>query len=1014
MYRWAKNRISPAELTSENSIEVQSEFARRMTAGDFISIGGKIWRIVRIEKGADEAPVVVSDGVRTLSVASLILEQMEQAVTVETPPVNPPHVVRIPPIVPPIPSPTPERAPRRAPTGPVQPHTLRYGAAELTETGEDIVRDATEIELQSDRETAGLLDRLFKHNLAYEEYRQRGIVRGRGKQVAQDSILAPLGLRREASVKATDAVVDRVLRVEDEFLHSAGEHGERRRTFGDTPEEMEVKNQIRDLVMEAAENHEMDPGEWKARKDAIFAAANELAGEAKGKGRIYADNLEKLVQKVRQLSLAAGGMENLDIDIEVVVGRMKLGARTEREKNFVDSALEKLERWGKDKGVIGGILGAFRNEIAIAGGAAFAMSAIAARSILSSTAAKLVTFGGTAVVTGWYSWWKEKGRLNSENALHSREMELGGKMHSTETPEEAAQREEDLPRRESELLRKLAETPLIYFRERGKIKDQIAALHKKEGDQTRRLELEKFKLDVMSAKDLTAGAMGFLTETGVDSHGNPTYELRGDVPIGQATDVLTQINARVHLSDDKRKGFISYSGNVEAEDERYNLDVARRSLMKGLRAQYDADTTIDKTEHPDFQSFYDAMLLLRKDQLYGEDSFSREQEKNYAKYRHGKAMKRAGINVAIGGVLGYVGHELWAWHEGTGTTTGGIIQWFKEYFNHTPVAATGAPLIEHIDGGTFITPGNTTLTPDAHGTFTLETADTHKAIAEGVEIDSNGHFSPATLVRLRGMGFTIVEKDGWVDSADPASFTENAWQWLRHHGMEKIHRDVADDNDTPMHFSEELQKWLGADRNELRLEFGGVNGTGLDEHGMIVMTMGHMTRDGSFHSAIHDNAPAEILEQKVRFLFTLNSHSQNSAVDLIADQQGQIHIDPASDIGKTLFHVENGRVIYDGYHVEVGISKGFDTSGVNHFHILATHTGHGVKEGITTIDTGTCEPVALTMVGLPPAAVEAPEIPLPWMWPGTHPRNPLRKLEKNTTPEDETDEEEEEAHQAAA
>lgn len=972
--------------SAEASVAAQARFARRIGHGDTIQIEGETWRIIDITKGDDEAPVIIENGKIHRSIASLDLERVELAArlirSVDEPEAGTPAVVstgtRREPVV----------VSETAPVGPKVPLRLRYGAVDVSEAVEDRARDTAEESLHAEKKDAGFFAKIFKHNIAYEVYRQIAISRSRSKILSEKNLYASDNFDRDAHRKATGAVVDRFLLDHEEFLHSEGKNGEKKKVFGDSAEEKVVKKELEALVREYATNPDMDAAELAARRDEIFASANKLAGDAKGRGVMHADNLEKLADQVRQQAAHAGGLANLDLDLEIVIGKAKLGARTEREKNLVDKALDKLERWGKDHNVIGGVLGAFRNEIAVALGTTYAIGNLVARTAMSSTAGKLMTFGGTALVSGAYGWWKEKGRLNSERSLHERQMSLGGETRNNESASELAARE-------STLLRKKASLGWWQVLDKRAVDQEIEDIRNNKPLQPRRKEMEGFELARESAKTLALGALGFLDASG--------KALRGDVSVADATTALADIEARIRISNKEKIDLLKYTNVAEAEVERRNLDMARMQLKAALRSAHDgAFSTADKKEYKDFQAYFDHIYSLREGALYGRGSEAQKQQKKFADWSQRVAVKRGLTTMAIGAGIGLVGHELWALGTGGDTTIGSTWAALKAYFDNAPVAAAGPVNVEAIGGGMFTTPPGTDLVPQADGSFVLESTADHSAIASGLHIDPAGHLDAASIATLRGVGANIVETDQWVNSSSTVTTTEGTWDWLRHHFMQKIHRDNWMDNDTPMYLSDDLKRWLGADLNELKLEWGGIMGPdgvhpiGLDANGQIVMTMGHMTPDGSFHDALSENAPAEIVERKVRLLLTMNSGSQNSAIELMSDQHGQFHIDPNSDIGKTFFRVEHGKVVPLYYHAEVGISKGFDASGVNHFNILATHIGKGTAEGITSTDIGECIDQHVTEIGLP-TSHDIPPVAIPPFVPIRR-RQPMEPLKKGKGP----------------
>lgn len=959
--------------SAEASTEAQARFARRIGKNDIIHLEGEDWKIVGVSKGDDEAPVLIENGRLHRSIASLDLERVEIAARLigsvdgdpapEGPAVVPTGTRRAPP--------TPVVAELEDDEAPKTPLKLRYGAVDVSEAVEDRARDTAEESLHAEKKDAGFFAKIFKHNIAYEIYRQIAISRSRSKILSEKNLYASDNFDRDAHRKATGAVVDRFLVEHEDFLHGEGKNGEKKKVFGDSDAEKAVKKDLEALVREYATNPEMDAAELETRKNEIFSSARKLAGDAKGRGVMYADNLEKLAEQVRQHAAHAGGIANLDLDLEITLGKAKLGARTERDRNMLDRALDGMQRYGATGRIGSGILNVFHNEIAVALGTTWAVSAFFGR--MKTTAAAVATFGSSMLVTGVYSAYKEKSRLGRERSLHERQMALGGE---TKNNDRAAV--------ESELLREKANLKWWDVMKRHSIDTELERLKKGGEVQPRRAEMEKFELARESAKGLAESVRSFLSADG--------RELRGDVSDTDAMSALADIEARIRVSDREKVDLLKYTTVAEAEVERLNLDVARASLKAALRAKY-------VSAGANFAEMYKDVYALRESALYGKESAAQKQHRAFARWSNWQALKRGGSTMVIGAVVGTVAHDVWShFVSGADTTIGSAGRALMAYFDHAPVAAVGPANIETIDGGAFTTPAGTDLVPQADGSFILESTADHHAIASGLHI-VNGQLDVASENALRQAGANIVETDRWINSSSTVTSTESTWDWLRHHAMQKIHRDHWMDNDTPMHFSEALQKWLGADFNELKLEWGGTVGldghpTGLDSNGMIDMSMGHMTPDGSFHDGLMEDAPAEIVERKVRLLLTMNSGSQNSVVELISDQRGHFHIDPNSDVGQTFFRIDHGKVVPLYHTAEVGISKGF-IGGVNHFNILATAQGAGVHSGITSTDIAECVDQHVTTIGL--SSHEVPPIAVPWFVPIQR-RQPMEPLKKGPRP----------------
>lgn len=955
------------EHSEDRAQEAQARLLRRK--GETIVLRNergedRSWKIEEIVSGAEYAPVILSSGSETETVPALEVEECEARAS--GPAIGDTSVVRV------------ENLPS-APEVPPQTRAKfrgRYGAVDVSEAVEDRARDAAEEALHREQEelrgASGFLARIFKHNLGYEIARQIGINRSRQRILSEGNLYANEGSTRREHEQAVGAVVDRFIQEHDEFLHTEGEKGERRKVFGDSGEEVRVKQELNDLVREFAAHPEMTEEELNARRDSILGEARRLAGDAKGRGVMYADNLKEIAEAVREAARHAGGIDNLDLDLEFVIGKAKIGARTEHERNIVDTLLEKMERWGKDHNAVGVVVGTLRNELAVAVASTLAIGNLVTRSVLSSNAGKVATFGGSVLVTGIYSFFREKKKLNRERSLHEREMALGGT-----TRNEMSQEELDRMAHERASLQAAYASlrPMRDVVRRWQIKRQLDALY--EAPQPRREEMRGFELARMDAKTFIDSGRGLF---GPDGH------IRPDINVPIAMQMLAEMEARVRVSNTENVDLLRYSSAVEAEVERRDLDKIRMELKVALR-----------DVNPNFDAEYGETYRQVADGLYeNEDRTSgiRVTQEKFNSWANRRARNRAMTTVVIGAGIGFVGHELWALATDNETVTGSLSRaatWLKEYVTGDHhAAAVGAPIVEHIGGGVMTTPDGTHFVPQADGTFTLESYADNKTLASGLHIDNNGILDAASKAKLENIGATLVETDHVISHSEVVTERATTWDWLHEHepDVTRIHRDVWMGNDTLMHFSPELKRWLGADFNELRLDWGKVAGVNSD--GDFVMDMSRMTAGGSWNAADSENAPAELLAGKIRLILSMNEVSQNHAVEIMVNEHGQAIIPANSDIAKTFFTVKDGHAVFMGRYAEIGVLRSVDTEGTDHFAILATHLGKGIKEGVVTKTVGESVTEHVTQIALPPS-YDFPPIVLPPIIP-IRGRKPLERL----------------------
>ena len=846
---------------------------------------------------------------------------------------------------------------------------MRYGAVDVSEAVEERARDAAEETLHREKaEVAGIsgfIAKIWKHNVAYEIYRQVGIARARNKILTDKNLYTNEGLQKADHQRAVAAVVDRFVEEHQNSLHQQGADGERKEKLKTSPAEVAVKAKLNDLVREFATNPAMDEDELEKRKLSIFKEASAFAGEAKGRGVMVADNMIEIAKAVREHALHAGGIDNLDIDLEFVIGKAKMGARTEQEKSAIDKALEGMDRLTSKHGITAGIWGATRSGAAVAGAIGLTMAQMVAKSNI----AKIATFGGSALATGLFSWWREKGRTNREHALHERQRALGGALRSEQSPEE-------LTAEEIQLNRQLAATKWWQPVDRANLRARIDKV--RDTKQPRREKMDEFAMHRLNARDLSDRGLAFLT---------PDGQLRPGLDPADAMRALADMEARVSIGNIEKKDLLQYSGVAEVEIERRDLDETRMVLKAALRA---ANANFET----DYHSIYEGVVGVITDH---KDT----QQKKFDEYAKKRAKNAALIAVGSGLVVGFGAHEIWAWATGNETVTesfGNAGRWLMNYLNLTPTVPplpTGAPEIHAFVDGAVNTPPGTELLQQADGSWSLQSIAGHHVIANGLHIGSNGSLDAASVHTLENLGGTVAQQDVMTDHVTTVTEETGVWDWIHSHAPDvtHIHRDIWMGNDTPMHFSAELQKWLGADFNELKLDWGKMGGVSPDGKS-FVMDMSKMTSGGSWNGAMRTDAPAELLQGKIRLVLSMSESSQNHAVEIVVDQNGQAVIPMDSDIGRTFFTMHDGHAVFTGKYAEIAVSKGFDAQGTDHLTILATHTGKGLDHGITTRDIGECVEKHLTEIRLPSGATDPNAFP-PIIFPPILPiraRTPMERI----------------------
>ncbi|KKW30459.1 MAG: hypothetical protein UY72_C0012G0004 [Candidatus Uhrbacteria bacterium GW2011_GWD2_52_7] len=842
----------------------------------------------------------------------------------------------------------------------------QVGAADISEEIENRARDIAEEKMTREKEQltgfSGWLSKTFKHNYGREIYRQIEIRKAREAILREGSLYAGSAAARDAHNKATNAIVDRIVQDYEEFIHK--DAGEKREKFAgretETAQEKAIKDRLTNIIKAYAADPSMSREDVEDAKKRIFHDAAKLK-KTGGDGRMYADNVTEIAERLREHAAHAGGLANVDLDLDFTIAKAKLGARTEREGNKVDWALEKMRK------LSGGFLSdALSNEIAVAVGAVYAVSAFGGQRIASSTLASWATFGASAGLAGVVAGYKEKSRMNRERILHERQRAVGSEIQVKE-----GMTDNEREAKRIELLKQIEKAKWPFGR-KSALKKELADLDRS----PRRLEMEQHLREKVSAVDMTTLAIAMLVDNaGAERLANIDKKSLSGVASGEivlrentpeayaaASSLLAEIEARIRLSNTKGVDLLSYSDVTEVEAERRDLDYARALLKAVMRRAYDSVDGIDRTAYPTFDAYLEK---LRKDSevtLYGEKSMNVKKDKAFNKLATKKALW-TGAKVTVGAmVIGGAVHEAAAFFGNGGPE----------------IDPMGVSHSDGASGGEFVLPEGVNLEQLADGSSRMVAAD-GSVIADGLHTPG-GVFDAASEAKLNALG--IHPHDTMITIEHPVtverSFTIPEWLGA---SADVVHakRDLWYGNDTKVF-----------DLNELKLWWGGSEQIGTNAHGDYVMSMSHMKPDWSFNTPESVDPFSALHEGKLKLLLSLTEGTQNRPVELDIDVDGNIVIPKDSDIAKTLFRLDDGKPVFLGRFAEIAEVRGIDPDGRVHYGILATHEGKGVTgmiDGTITINESIDKPVTEfdfeNKPNLPPL------VPIPVSW-----RTPLEPMGK--------------------
>jgi hypothetical protein len=852
----------------------------------------------------------------------------------------------------------------------------------LVESGdlaEQEARDVAEKTMEADKGQVGLFQRIWKHNLFRELYRQRELAQARTSIQESENIYAndeEGGASRSVHEEAMRALVERFSNDYDTTLHA----GEARGALSPFPENETVRSAIKKLIGDYATGA-IDQAVFKEERTRIISLLS--SGDPSGERRsaMYADNLMEIAEEVKASVSHGAGLESLDLDFEIVVGRAKSAIKTEAKFNKVDWIIDKIENTR---------VGRLVNETTVASAVAIAYSLTAGLSqrFARSKIAAWGTFGATALISGGIAGMREKKRLEEERRQHARELAKG----ETFDPNRAPRRVEmeqfrhetknatDLANSlESALFEKdssgeLVPKPLTQEEwdraaaELAEIDSRISLSDREKIDlisysKPQTVVQEQTRLDILRAKARIAlrEAAG-KSRTVIEERTVPGQEFVHEIPGFLTTEEIkrfTETPEYQNETDPKKKqdllafwiseqrlakNFVisdidaAHASFTESSAREYaNWDWYRAGeIQEALRGVRPAETvreerTVGGTTIPDNRSVEEYLASLREARVSNLMSGVESRDAAFKKLRNRKVAVAVTKGLVTGLVIGGVAQEVGAFFkEGQEGFIEGLVRG-----HHAPTGGTAhltalESLRQWMSGEHISMVGN-------HETLIN---GQHIQLPDGVE-----------LVHNSGNNYALMrngELMSNVDFDDTGVLTPDSQHLLEEQGVRTNIWDQqfseAHTTNTVVEVDDTRQATVGAkdyianhpgdtihaaarthldnntpefDRNELKLWWGGTHGTGIDASGSYVFDVRHMTPDGSYHNGLTANAQELLKQGKLTMLLSLSRDTQLHPFEIPIQPDGTVHIDPNSEIGKIFFANNGGKAEFLGSYAEV-------------------------------------------------------------------------------------------------
>jgi len=790
-----------------------------------------------------------------------------------------------------------EKFPSAPESGPEQQETSEKKKVVIVEASgavEEKAREAAESRLTESLEqqkgVAGFARRIWKHNLFFESYRQKEIRKAKNEILGTENIYAAEGKEKSAHEATMKAITEQFSSEYDETIHK--EAGEKKEYLTDTEEENSIKSQVKSLIRDFAPqdlNNEEVLKSFAEEKNRIFSQVKGVKNEIIDKGILYADNLLEITKQVQEDIEHHKKLEELDLDFDVIVGKAKSGVRTETQFNAVDRIIDKIQ---KTK------VGRFVNEttISTAVSVAYSLGAGASRRLASSRLFAWGSFGATAAFGAGIAGLREKKRLEEERRQHGREMAMNKKFAPEKSPRRKEMEEFRYETKEATALADALEQSLYKYKEDG----------------TREL------------RDLTQDELRVVLAN------------------------LNEIESRIKLSDREKVDLISFSDSTKVEQERLRLDILRAQAKVDLRkitSGEDLKIPNDKT----LEEYLSSLTGARLEQLIKGDEGMEKRDALFKSMRNKRVAKAVVKGLVTGLVIGGAAQEVSAFfREGQEGFIEGLIkghkgatketihftslEYLRRYFTGDLPRADMSNLHEVIIGDSHIKlPEGVDALRNPDGSFNLMHGK--DVISEHITFDKQGHLTDEAKKMLANKGITATSATEHLTGAKTTQVSTK--DYIEHHKdwLTEIKRKLWYDNDTPKPVF---------DKNELRLDWGGVKGTGIDEHGNYVYSVKRMLPDGSYHKEFSANALELAKQGKLKLLLTLSRDNQSHVFEIPIDQNYNAVVNPNSEAGKLLFANIDGHARLMGQFAEVAEITGAK-DGVEQVRILATDVGKGVE-----------------------------------------------------------------------
>ena len=768
----------------------------------------------------------------------------------------------------------------------------KIAVVNVEEIAEAEARKAADAYMTEPKGKVGFFKKMWKHTFFDEYYRQREVNRVKNEIKDKGDIYSRrVNNNKIAHENAMQGISERFAS-EYEGTLSKGE--EKKILDEKNPEAVKTKKDIKNLLNKYATG-KIDDEAFKNEKNKIIGG---LKNEDLLKGtENYADNLFEIAKNAKLAIEHGANMEELDYDLNIVIGKAKSSLKTEAHFNWVDMGIDKMKKTKVGRFISPAVL-------SVGIGLAYSISIGASKKLASSKAAAWGTFGAAVLVSSAFAGANESQRVALERKQHGIEMAEGGEY--------------------------------------------------KKGDK-RREQMARYEYQMENSTDLAENLRSLMFEKDKDGKDVIKDIKKEDLDLILAS--LSDIEARNSLNVRNKIDLISYSNIGNIEKERTDLTILTARAKVELRKKLEGGLTNGKFDAKNFDEYLNKQTAVVEDSLLGGEKGISAQDKAFRKYKAGRIVKEMAQTAVMGLLIGGTIQEgvafLKDYVQGAVEgmfhhDVGAINQTPAESLRHLIMGSSAHMDMSHMNPFDFN--GHTLNLPE--GTSLIDNGDGTCDILRGGEVVSS-HFTPTfdasgaldadSISKLGQDGILATTAHSVINSTQ--EIDTDASGWIQNHPGETIqihHNNVGPfmDNDTPMYPDPENPgHLLGADGNELGMQWGGING--VNENGDAVLNISHMDSIHSVNGDISVNVPEEMKNGNLMAIIYLNGGGTGIPVPVGTD--GNIIFDHNNPIMQQIFKPDaNGNMVSHAKVIELVQKMGVDSNGVHQVRAISAIVGEGL------------------------------------------------------------------------